>query len=228
MKRRLIRMTYRGIHIQDYLNFSKYRLMSTVRPYTLLSYARLNNLYEMSRFLEREKMPGAFVELGVCNGGSAGILGNAARGNPQRQVWLFDSWEGLPEPGPDDLTSSGRPGAKGMCLGSLERVKELLFNKLNLAEDRMHLMKGWFNVTLPAVKAKIGPIALLHLDSDWYESTKFCLEELYDQVVPGGFIVIDDYGYWTGCKKAVDEFLANKGLHPELVQVDHTGVYFEK
>lgn len=77
-------------------------------------------------------------------------------------------------------------------------------------------------------KKSIGRIALLHLDCDWYESVKFCLNELYDNVVQGGFIFIDDYGAWRGCKKAVDEFMKERNLKIGLIQIDYTGVYFQK
>lgn len=74
----------------------------------------------------------------------------------------------------------------------------------------------------------MGKIALLHIDGDWYASVKVCLEELYDAVVPGGFILFDDYGYWPGCKRAVDEFFRKKKHKPKLHKIDFSGVYIEK
>lgn len=115
-----------------------------------------------------------------------------------------------------------------MGLGYEEKVRELLFKKLKLDNKVIHLVKGWFNDTLPIHKNDIGKIALLHLDCDWYESVKICLEELYDSVIEGGFIFIDDYGHWRGCKKAVDEFIKERDLKIELVKSDYTGVYFQK
>ena len=93
---------------------------------------------------------------------------------------------------------------------------------------KLYFVKGWFNNTIPIHKKSIGKIALLHLDCDWYESVKFCLEELYDNIIKGGFIIIDDYGHWKGCKKAVDEFIENRNLRIELGKIDYTGVYFRK
>ena len=81
---------------------------------------------------------------------------------------------------------------------------------------------------MPQVKSAIGPIAILRLDADWYESTKCALENLYDNVVSGGYIVIDDYMYWEGCRKAVDEFLAKKDFNANLHKIDYKGVYFQK
>jgi len=115
-----------------------------------------------------------------------------------------------------------------MALGSEEKVRELLFQKLKLSQKTIHLVKGWFKDTLPIHKKHIGAIALLHLDCDWYESVKFCLDELYDSVTPGGLIFIDDYGHWIGCKKATDEFMKKRNLEIELIKIDYTGVYLQK
>ncbi|MFC1964479.1 TylF/MycF/NovP-related O-methyltransferase [Chloroflexota bacterium] len=122
-------------------------------------------------------------------------------------MWLFDSWEGLPEPNERDVSYNLEPGRKGMALGFEFRAREMIFEKLRLDSKRVHLVKGWFADTLPVYKKDLGTIALLHLDCDWYESVKLCLEQLYDSIVSGGFIVIDDYGYWGGCREAVHEFI---------------------
>jgi hypothetical protein len=92
---------------------------------------------------------------------------------------------------------------------------------------RIHIRQGWFQETLPVAKHEIGPIAVLRLDGDWYDSTKVCLENLYDLVTVGGFVLIDDYGYWEGCRRAVDEFLASRKLEVALNAVDDSGVWFE-
>ena len=202
--------------------------MLVVKPYTMLSYLRLSKLYEAASSLEKEGIDGSFVECGVCNGGSAGIIAAVAKHNNNRHIWLFDSWEGLPEPGEVDIDYKERKGEKALAVGSEEKVRELLYKKLKLHIKVNHLVKGWFNDTLPAHKKDIGKIALLHLDCDWYESVKFCLNELYDNVVTEGFIFIDDYGHWRGCKEAVDEFIEKRNLKIELVKVGYTGVYFQK
>jgi hypothetical protein len=195
----------------------------------MLWYPRLSNLYEIATYLEINKIQGDFVECSVYRGGSAGILAAVARDNKERNIWLFDSWEGQPEPTEWDVACcNNSPAWKGMDFSPKEKAEELLFKKLKLDRNKVHLIKGWFNETLPLFKNNIGEIALLHLDCDLYESVKFCLEELYDNVIQGGFVVIDDYGYWKGCKKAVDEFIEQKKLNIELIKVDYTGVYFLK
>lgn len=189
------------------------KLISIIKPYTLLDEPRLDNLWKVSLYLNEKGIKGAFVECGVMNGGSAGLIASIGR---DRQTWLFDSWNGLPEPTKYDVKfplwnhPEGVKGKKGADKGSEEKVRELLFDKLGLEKYRVHLIKGWFEDTI--LGQDIGKIALLHLDCDWYESVKLCLETLYDQVVENGIIVVDDYTDWRGCKKAVDEFIKGKDV----------------
>lgn len=218
----------RSLPKKDLFHIRKIKIIFAATPYTLLSYPRLSKLYETASRLEKGRINGSFVECGVRNGGSASIIAAVAKNNKSRHIWLFDSWEGLPEPSEYDISYKEERGEKGMGLGYEEKVRELLFKKLKLDNKVIHLVKGWFNDTLPIHKNDIGKIALLHLDCDWYESVKFCLEELYDSVIEGGFIFIDDYGHWGGCKKAVDEFIKERDLKIELVKIDYTGVYFQK
>jgi len=218
----------RGIPVKDFARLSKVRMAFAVRPYTMLSYARLSKLYETASYLQRERVKGNFVECGVWNGGSAGMVASVAKNDTNRHCWLFDSWEGLPKPTEYDISYTEEQGKEGMALGSEERVRELLLYKLKLNQEMIHLVKGWFNDTLPSHKKYIGRIALLHLDCDWYKSVKFCLDELYASVSSGGYIFIDDYGHWIGCKKATDEFIEERNLEIDLTKIDYTGVYFQK
>ena len=152
-----------------------------------------------------------------------------------RKMWLFDSFEGLPSPTGEDYDKTGkatgphlRPLRKGSCLGAKDQVEELLFLKFGLDRSNVHLVKGWFRDTLPASRERIGPISLLRIDGDWYESTKCCLENLYDQVLPGGCVIIDDYETCFGAKEAVDEFVARRGLSVSLSSDRRGGVLFQK
>jgi hypothetical protein len=213
---------------KELIRLPKVKLIVTVKRHTMLSYARLSALYEIGSWLERGRVAGSFVECGTWNGGSAGVLAFVARRNRERQVWLFDSWEGMPEPTLEDVSYTGKRGVKGMTLGSEQTVRDLLFRRLGLDPTRIHLGRGWFEDTIPRVRDAIGPIALLHVDCDWYESVRFCLETLYDRVVDGGFVVVDDYGHWKGCQKAVDEFREHRRITGDLVRVDYSGVFFRK
>ena len=93
--------------------------------------------------------------------------------------------------------------------------------------ERLKIVPGWFQVTLP--KVPIEHIAVLHVDADWYELVKLVLETLYNRVLPGGFVIIDDYYVWPGCKQAVDEFLISQDIEqPLLHNVGGLAVYFQK
>jgi len=183
-------------------------LVDLTAPYTGLPRDRLGGFYEFVR--ERVRVPGAVVQCGVTNGGSAVILWHACGGG-QRDLWMFDSWEGLPEPGAED---GGKASAKYIhrmqayghwCKGYIGKAQEIA--RLGKVPKRQaHLVKGWFADTLPAMAKDIGPIAMLHLDADWYQSTLDCLKWLYPLLVPGGLLMLDDYGYWEGCKVACQEY----------------------
>lgn len=211
----------------------KLHAVKLVQPYTMVGFERLINAYDLVRRAEEQKLRGAIVECGVFKGGSAAMMTMAA--SPERKVWLFDSFEGLPEPTVEDGAmaveyagdrASGALEPIGQCVGPLEVVKELFFDKLHVDRSRVEIRQGWFQDTLPTARHEIGPIAVLRLDGDWYDSTKVCLDNLYDLVISGGFVIIDDYGYWEGCRRAVDEFLAARGLHVTLNVVDDSGVWF--
>ena len=104
----------------------------------------------------------------------------------------------------------------------------MFFHVLGIDRRQVVIHKGWFQETIPVAAPSIGPLAVLRIDGDWYESTRVCLAGLYDNVVDGGFVIIDDYGTFVGCAKAVDEFLHDRGLTVELVAIDGEGVYFRK
>jgi O-methyltransferase len=210
------------------------RLLPIVAPYTMAGYARLINAYQVVRRAEEARIVGAIVECGVFKGGAAGMMTMAA--SPQRAVWLFDSFEGLPEPTAEDgekavVYAGDRSGGAlqpiDRCVGPLESVEDLFFEKLKIDRRRVMIRKGWFQDTLPIARNEIGPVAVLRLDGDWYDSTKVCLDNLYDLVSPGGYVIIDDYGYWEGCRRAVDEFLAARRLRVDLVPIDDSGVWFQ-
>jgi len=101
--------------------------------------------------------------------------------------------------------------------GTIEECKTLLFDKINYPREYVHFYEGWFQDTFPVHAKEINQIALLRLDGDWYESTKLSLEYFYDKVIPGGIIIIDDYGTYQGCKKATDEFFQKNNVKKFLI-----------
>lgn len=211
-------------------------LLRLAAPYSMTSVERMMVLYQLCRYVESTQLPGDFVECGVWRGGSAGIMAgaNVRHGSATRTLWLYDSFAGLPEPSVDDGERARRwaRGRAGGRLVSVEKnvvdegpVLELL-TRVGFPVDSVRVVKGWFQDTLPHTKP--SQIAVLRLDGDWYESTKVCLEHLYDRVVDGGMVIIDDYGDWEGCKKAVDEFFDARGAMPLLHHVDRTCRYVVK
>lgn len=187
-----------------------------VRQHTLLRYETLRSLYEATRRVVKCGIRGSAVECGVARGGSAAVIATAlSEADPTRQVLLFDTFEGLPTPTRDNPDFERAVHLTGKCRGELEEVDDL-FQRLGLRNYR--LIKGMFQDTLS--DANTGDIAILHLDGDWYESTKTCLENLWDRVCDGGIVQIDDYGEWQGCKKAVDEFFGERGINVQLQYVD--------
>lgn len=219
------------------LNPKELKLFLKVKPYTMVSLYRLQNIYKLARTVEKNSLVGAFVECGVWRGGCSAVMAYAAKeAQSNRKIWLFDSFRGLPEPTKKDgsrarVFSSNRTSGSlrtiNKNVGTVMHVKKIL-SKLNVDINNVEIRKGWFQNTLPKAKKEIENIAILRLDSDWYESTKACLENLYDLVVKGGFVVIDDYGTWEGCRKAVDNFIKKRGLRVKLIWVDNAEVYFKK
>jgi hypothetical protein len=160
------------------------------------------------------------VECGCAKGGSAALMAlTLQRHGSRRQLWLFDTFEGLPAPTSDDPDYEIAKSFTGEFVGTLQEVE--FFFKQHQLLARVQFVKGLFQDTLPA--ADITKIALLHIDGDWYESVKVCLENFYDKVTPGGIIQFDDYGYWKGARKAVDEFIAKRGIRMPLQRIDYSG-----
>ncbi len=196
-----------------------------VRPYTMSGPSRLHALYGAVRGVLERDVPGAVVECGTARGGSAALMGLAlARARARRPLWVFDTFDGIPPPTDGDPDFHIARSYTGHFRGELAEVRAL-FDRLGIGED-VRLVKGLFQDTLPA--ADVGPIAVLHVDGDWYESVKVCLEQLYERVSPGGIVQIDDYGHWDGARRATDEFLAALGLDVELRYLDYTGRQFTR
>jgi hypothetical protein len=213
--------------------------IARIMPYTLVGVGGLEATYKLSERVIDQSLPGSFVELGVARGGCAAMMAGVAfrEQGSNRVVWLFDSFEGLPDPteadfvpGKGDLTGEHvRPLTKGACLGTEEEVQHLFFEEFGFSKERVRFVKGWFLETLPSHRKEIGEIAVLRIDGDWYESTKCCLDYLYDQVITGGSVIIDDYESCHGCRKAVDEFLVANALNGILLEYDgRGGAYFLK
>jgi O-methyltransferase len=209
------------------------RMNGRDRPFnadTMVGVKRLENIRHAVRTVLQENIPGDLVETGVWRGGGSIMMRATllAYGDRERTVWCADSFEGLPPP---DLKRF--PQDEGMVwhteveLAIAQEVVERNFLKHNLLDDRVRFLKGWFKDTLP--QAPINQIAVLRLDGDLYASTMDALNPLYDKVSVGGFIIVDDYGIPEDtCRRAIDDFRADRGITDEILDIDGWGCYWRK
>jgi len=222
------------------------RNLAVVRASTMLPEARLVSLNDQVVFCDRHGIEGAFVECGVWKGGAVGLMALAASEPKTRPLHLFDAFTDICEPDPavdgakavEEASRIAAPVGRLKPMegiydsigghGTLEECRALIERTIGYPADRVHYHVGWFQDTVPQDAASIGPVAILRIDGDWYASTKVCLDHHFDKVVPGGFVIIDDYGTYEGCRKAVDEFLAQSGVAAFLHRVDNGCHYFVK
>jgi hypothetical protein len=197
--------------------------------FTMTGTRRLENLQSCLEACLRENIPGDFVETGVWRGGSC-ILAKAVfdqHGIKDRAVWCCDSFEGMPTASAKDLSlaSASDFSDREYLSASVEMVANN-FRKFNLLDENVKFVKGWFCDTLPT--APIKRIAVLRMDGDLYDSTKDALNNLYDKVSAGGFIIVDDYKSWVGCHAAVDEFRSSRHISDEIQDIDAHAVFWKK
>jgi O-methyltransferase len=191
-------------------------IIKAVLPFTMTRNDQLHALITATKYIHEYEIPGGFVECGVWRGGSMHAVARAldAAGNHSRDLYLFDTFEGMPPPTDKDRRIRGRSAADLLATStktkaiwayaSLEDVKAG-FESVPYPPERIHFIKGKVEDTVP--EHAPDQIALLRLDTDWYESTRHELEHLYDRVPSGGVLIIDDYGWWRGSREATDEFL---------------------
>lgn len=227
--------------------------IAKVRDHTMVSDAPLVSLYQQVRHCELNGIPGDYVECGVWKGGAVGLmaLANLEHGAARRRLHLFDAFDDICEPDPEhdgdfalDTASrmSGRDRSefagrlqplKGIYdarggHGTVAGARDLLVQRIGYDAGSISFHKGWFQDTLPLDAPAIDRIAILRLDGDFYASTQVCLEHLYDKLVPGGFLILDDYGTWAGCRKATDEFRARRGIRSFIHHVNRDCRYWVK
>lgn len=218
----------------DHARLQRDERVLAVMPHSLIGSKGLEHTHDLALDLVENGVDGAFVECGVAQGGCAALIAKVADIDAKsRHCWFFDSFEGLPDPTSDDFEEGRtgqhiRPLPRGSCLGTLEQVSGLLFDTFGFSRERITLVKGWFQDTVEKHAPEIGSIALLRVDGDWYDSTKCCLDALYDRVSPGGHVIIDDYFSCYGARKATDEFLEGRGGQVRLVSDGRGGCSFQK
>jgi O-methyltransferase len=210
------------------------KIINQTKPYTLTTPERIASLVNAVNYVIDNKIEGDIVECGVWKGGSsmAAIIALADRNDNSRDIYLYDTYEGMSEPTENDkelhgtsakqmLNESDKNDASSVwCYSSIDEVKANI-STVNYPQEKLHLIKGKVEETIPENMPK--QIAVLRLDTDWYESTKHELEHLYPLLVSGGVLIIDDYGHWEGARKAVDEYISEHKLSILLNRIDYTG-----
>jgi len=200
-----------------------------VLAHTMIGLKRLGNLQFCIEDVLARNVPGDLIETGVWRGGAA-ILMRAvlkAYGIRDRKVWAADSFAGLPPP--DAVNYPADAGDTHHLMPhlaiSLDQVKSN-FAAYGLLDEQTCFLEGWFKDTLPT--APISKLSVMRLDGDMYESTMDALVHLYPKLSPGGYVIVDDYGYIASCRRAVHDYRAAQNIMDEILEVDWTGVYWQK
>lgn len=213
----------------------EHALMNTVQPFTATSIQRVVALADAVKYITQAKIEGDIVECGVWRGGSMMVVAKTlvALGDTSRDLYLFDTFEGMTAPTDKDVMFDGTPAAQLLaetekkegggnywCVAGIEDVRRNM-ESTGYPMSKVHLVKGRVEDTIPAQ----GPnkIALLRLDTDWYESTKHELDHYYPRLSQNGVLIIDDYGHWQGSRRAVDEFFGTLPFRPLMSRIDYSG-----
>lgn len=213
------------------LSAADQHIIQRVSPFTMTSLERRASLLGAVDHIVKHRIAGDIVECGVWRGGSmmAIALALMARGDTSRHLYLYDTFEGMSEPTEHDKALSGELAQAQLARTDREHplwaVAGLEDVKANLAStgypaERIHYVQGKVEDTIPATLPQ--QIALLRLDTDWYESTRHELQHLYPLLAKHGPLIIDDYGHWQGARQAVDEYFANATEPVFLHRVDYT------
>ncbi|HYC40095.1 MAG TPA: TylF/MycF/NovP-related O-methyltransferase [Chitinophagaceae bacterium] len=209
-------------------------IYSKVRSHTMTSPQRLYALIEAVRYIEKYKIPGDIVECGVWKGGSMMAVAETlvAQNALHRSLFLYDTFEGMTPPGELDKDYEGKSAATLLAANQdkeknpvwayseIETVRQGM-KATGYPEQKVRYVRGKVEDTIPATKPEA--IALLRLDTDWYESTYHELLHLFPLLSAGGVLILDDYGYWQGARKAVDDYFERHPCRIYLGRIDETG-----
>jgi glycosyltransferase involved in cell wall biosynthesis len=222
---------YRGDFPVDFSN-DEVRLIRSVQPYTMTSPERIYALIRAVAYLVNRNIPGSIVECGVWKGGSVMAVAKTLLqlNTLDRDLYLFDTFEGMPEPSNVDVSWYGGRASKkfnitktsdessNWCYAPLDEVRSLVYGT-GYDKEKIHFIKGKVEDTIPENAPAV--ISLLRLDTDWYESTRHELVHLFPRLSRGGVIIIDDYGHWKGVRKAVDEYFSQNNISLLLNRIDY-------
>ena len=215
-------------------------LIASLRPFTMTSAERLWSLLNAVRYVVNENIPGDFAECGVWRGGSVMAMAKelGSINVTDRKIWLYDTFAGMTKPTNNDIEAGTGVTASEMlstteigdgnnvwCVAGRADV-EANVRSTGYPFENFTFVEGDVAVTLQS--AVPDQIALLRLDTDWYESTRIGLEVMYPRLAVGGVCILDDYGHWQGARKAVDEYFEALGHRPYMHPIDYSGRVFIK
>ncbi len=205
------------------------RIYHNIKDYSLVGVERCYALYKSVSYVIENNIEGDFVECGVWKGGSCMLMAYTLMENgvTDRKIWLYDTFSGMAQPGENDGDAEKAEWEQNKiteeknnwCLGEREEVEQNL-QLTGYPTDNFRLIKGKVEDTIPATIP--SKIAILRLDTDWYDSTKHELAYLYPLLQKRGLLIIDDYGAWQGARKATDEYFSKNGP-VFLNRIDYTG-----
>lgn len=222
-----------GVYPPDF-SVANIEICNAVMPYTMTSVERINALIDAVRYVVANDIDGAIVECGVWKGGSAMATALALKGLgiDDRDIYLYDTFSGMPAPGENDVSYYGKKAidtfnqrktsedSSWWAYSPIDEVRQNLYGT-GYPENRIHFIEGKVEDTIP--KNVPTSIALLRLDTDWYESTRHELVHLYPLLRKNGVLIIDDYGHFKGARKAVDDYLLENNVQILLNRIDYTG-----
>jgi hypothetical protein len=209
-------------------------ILQSVKEYTMTSPERVFSMLEAVRYVIKNNLPGGIVECGVWRGGTMMAMARLLlmQQNFEKDLYLFDTFEGMPSPADVDTDFRGRKAkttflakkreedSSNWCYASLPEVQRNL-DTIGYPRNKIHYIVGKVEKTIPEQAPE--KISILRLDTDWYESTKHELIHLYPRLVQGGVLIIDDYGHWQGARKAVDEYFDQNKVPILFNRIDYTG-----
>jgi hypothetical protein len=209
-------------------------IIQKTAPYTMTSPERIFGLVEAVKYIEKHNIPGDVVECGVWKGGSMLAIADTLKeyNNQSRKLFLYDTFEGMPPPTEADVSHDNLEAAELLqrdenkeknlvwAYSTLDEVKKTM-SLSGYPTEKIQYIKGKVEDTIPQQVPE--EIALLRLDTDWYESTRHELIHLFPRLVKGGILIIDDYGYWKGARRAVDEYFEENKVQILLSRMDETG-----
>lgn len=209
------------------------QVYNDVKPYTMTSPERVFGLIEAVKYISKHKIEGDIAECGVWKGGSMLAVAKTLlyMNDNNRKLFLYDTFSGMSTPTEADKTPDDKNAADLLkksdvktseiwAYSGLDEVKATM-TQSGYKKELIHYVEGKVEDTIPGVLP--GKIALLRLDTDWYESTRHELIHLFPLLVSGGVLIIDDYGFWKGARKAVDEYFSQNNIRILLTRMDDTG-----